>query len=48
MVPGANLLCGQRRGRTGVNYIQGYYFGKPVPAKQFEYEYLGKVLNDNK
>ena len=32
----------------GVNYIQGYYFGKPVPAKQFEYEYLGKVLNDNK
>ena len=32
----------------GVNYIQGYYFGKPVPANQFEFEYLGKVLNDNK
>ena len=22
--------------RLGVDYIQGYYFGKPVPAKVFE------------
>lgn len=28
----------------GVNYIQGYFFGKPVDAEKFEEIYLGKVL----
>ena len=30
--------------RIGVNYIQGYFFGKPVDAKKFEEMYLGKIL----
>lgn len=29
----------------GVNYIQGYFFGKPVSADKFENEYLGRDLN---
>lgn len=28
----------------GVDYIQGYFFGKPVDAEKFEEMYLGKVL----
>jgi EAL domain-containing protein (putative c-di-GMP-specific phosphodiesterase class I) len=28
----------------GVDFIQGYLFGKPVPAAEFEEKYLGKVL----
>lgn len=28
----------------GVDYIQGYFFGKPVDAETFEEKYLGKVL----
>ena len=28
----------------GVDYIQGYFFGKPVDAETFEKTYLGKVL----
>lgn len=28
----------------GVDYIQGYLFGKPVPADEFEKKYLGKEL----
>lgn len=28
----------------GVDYIQGYFFGKPVDAEKFEEIYLGKVL----
>lgn len=28
----------------GVNYIQGYLFGKPVPADQFEKDNLSKVI----
>ncbi len=28
----------------GVDYIQGYFFGKPVAAEKFEKMYLGKIL----
>lgn len=31
----------------GVNYIQGYFFGKPVPSDKFEAEYLGQILHGN-